>query len=99
MSLEGKLSGCALQQIPAVGTSVIRGIASPSVGASPFGQFGHSTLFNRDSKGIPENRREPVLPGMTEEERVSAWRHALLARQSTKSRPASLRGLSSGSRL
>jgi hypothetical protein len=35
-------------------------------------------LFNRDSQAIPENWREPILAGMSEEERVSVARHALL---------------------
>jgi hypothetical protein len=26
--------------------------------------------FNRDSQDIPESRRKPILPGMSEEERV-----------------------------
>jgi hypothetical protein len=35
-------------------------------------------LFNRDSQDIPEIRRQPILPGMSGEERVSVARHALL---------------------
>jgi hypothetical protein len=34
--------------------------------------------FNRDSQGIPESRRKPIFAGMSEEERVSDARHALL---------------------
>jgi hypothetical protein len=34
--------------------------------------------FSRDSQGIPESRRRPILAGMSQEERVSDARHALL---------------------
>jgi hypothetical protein len=34
--------------------------------------------FNRDSQDIPESRRQPILPGMSGEERVSVARHAIL---------------------
>ena len=36
------------------------------------------TSFNRDSQDIPESRRQPILAGMSGEERVSDTRHALL---------------------
>jgi hypothetical protein len=43
-------------------------------------------LFNRDSQDIPENRRMPILAGMSGEERVSNRRLALLVRATDNQR-------------